>query len=162
MQKLNNYPRASVTYADSYIEYLQDLKDSTRIPELDKPKYVIDYKLYRQILVRYMEMVVSMIIDKAKEFVMPYRLGKIRIEKKQISWDKNRMRVDWKRTKDSGNLCYHVNDHTGNYYYRWRWDKVLAIFKNKGKYAFKATKGEKGNKEKLVAAIRNGHDYFEA
>jgi hypothetical protein len=154
-----NYYRASLTAADAYLLYLDNLKTSTRIPENQKDKYRISHKLFISILDRFMELQVERILD-GYPFFMPYRLGSIRIDKRPMQYDPSKMRVDWKRTKESGCLMYHMNEHSGGFYMRYHWNKVKAIVKNKGKYSFAATRGKKGIKKKLTNAVRSGKTYI--
>ena len=123
--------------------------------------YKVGYKKYRDICEDFNKMIIDEILLQAKEFKLPYRLGSLRILKKEMNYSvsKNKLKIDWKETNKQGKVIYHLNDHTNGFNYRWLWSKKKAIIKNKTIYSFQATRT---NKRRLAALLKNKQvDYFE-
>ena len=144
---LNNKPATSCTLVQAYKEY-DDF-------------YNVGYKKYRGICEEFNKLVIDDILLKAKEFKIPYRLGSLRILKKEMNYSvgKNKLKIDWKETNKHKKVVYHLNDHTDGFNYRWLWSKKNAIVKNKSVYSFQATRT---NKRRLAGLLKNKKvDYFE-
>jgi hypothetical protein len=142
------------TLREAHKEYANEVPEGTF--------FDVEYKVYRQACEMFNKMIVDKILLKAEEFVVPYRLGTIRIKKKKMSFkEKSKLKVDWKTTKEVGKVVYHMNDHTDNYRYGWKWDKTNAIVKNKKYYSFEATRSNKRRLASLLKDRFSGVDYFE-
>ena len=144
---LSNNKVSSCTLRQSYKEY-DDF-------------YKVGYKKYRSICEEFNKMIIDEILLNAKEFKMPYRLGTLRILKKEMNYSvsKNKLKIDWYETNKYKKTIYHLNDHTDGFNYRWFWSKKKAIIKNKTIYSFQATRT---NKRRLATLLKNNKvDYFE-
>lgn len=73
------------------------------------------------------------IIEKRYNFRMPFRLGDIRIKKCKHTGDLDAHRIDWKKTKELNKKVYHLNIHTGRYYFKWVWNKIHSGIKVKNR-----------------------------
>ena len=124
--------------------------------------YDVGYKTYRKICEDFNKKIMDDILLKSREFKMPFRLGSLRIKKKKMNFSsklKNKLKIDWKATRENKKVIYHLNDHTNGFNYRWYWEKKNAIIKNKSIYSFQATRT---NKRRLAALLKNNEiDYFE-
>jgi len=119
------------------VEYKQlDLYDYYQAlhPDTD-----INYKQYTEVLQSFNTAIMDDIL-KGKDFNMPFYLGKLSIRKKEniITEDKKFLKVDFQATKRAGKTMYHLNEHSGNKYARFMWNKGELI--NKTFYTFKATR----------------------
>ncbi len=120
----------------------------------------IDYNTYRTVCEEFNKRVVSDILLEAGEFNLPYRLGDIRIQKKKMKIETSKMKIDWKTTRESGVVVYHMNDHRDNYRYRWYWRKKNVIVQNKTLYSFTASRANKRELARLLKTDRS-IDYYE-
>lgn len=108
---------------------------------------VINKKDWMRVAKRILYDLSILIIKENFIFHMPNRLGKIGIRKRKNSGE--RLRVDWKKTKETGVLSHHLNRHTDWYYFQWHWDRRTSancVFTNKSFYAFKPTDDKKRRK----------------
>lgn len=103
------------------------------------------------------------------EFNMQNNLGTISV--RRVDRDPRRLQVNWGETTkykqeliDNGVELYDSKKGTGEkwhiyytdkYYCKYHWTKHKAKVKNKTVYRFDATRGVKGNKEKLIALLQN-------
>ena len=146
-QLLSKEKQVSCTLVQSYKEY--------------DDYYKVGYKKYRSICEDFNKLIIDEILLKAKEFKMPYRLGSLRILKKEMNYSvgKNKLKINWFETNKNKKVIYHLNDHTDGFNYRWFWSKKKAIVKNKTIYSFQATRT---NKRRLAGLLKNKQvDYFE-
>ena len=146
-QLLHKEKQASCTLVQSYKKY--------------DDYYKVGYKKYRSICEDFNKLIIDEILLKAKEFKMPYRLGSLRILKKEMNYSvgKNKLKINWFETNKNKKVIYHLNDHTDGFNYRWFWSKKKAIVKNKTIYSFQATRT---NKRRLAGLLKTKQvDYFE-
>jgi 5-hydroxyisourate hydrolase-like protein (transthyretin family) len=137
------------TLVDAYQEFKDEFGDEKVLQDIDKT-------VYRNVCIRFNELMAEAVIVDAKEFKMPSGLGTIRI-KKIISNQKRR--VDWKATREHDTKIYHLNFHTDGYYYKWFWHKKKALFTNKSAYSFSPTRN---NKRTLASLLKsNSVEFFE-
>lgn len=123
------------------------------------------------------------IITKGGEFIMPYRLGSIRLRKRKrnikINPDgtinRSKMPVDWAATKkmweekyplltseeianipvEEKGLKYNWNEHTDRYQFRFYWEKIISNVPNRNFYTFKAPRTYK---QFLSKALKENKD----
>jgi len=121
----------------------------------------------------------NLIIYENFSFLLPFRMGRIRIRKykpktyiqEDGSLDKSRLRPDWKATKklweqnpkakEDKKLVFHLNDHTNGYQHRWFWEKLTSNVKNNSAYSFLPSRN---NKRTLATVLKDEDldvDYFE-
>lgn len=143
-----------LTLKHSYIYYIKDI--------LDTSKYYIDYKRYRDICEDFNKMIMTDIIEEGYFFQLPYRLGIIRIKKRQV--DLNNLKSNFGLFNEENIKTKYLNEHSGGYYCRFYWNKrVDTIVRNKTAYSFIPTRY---NKRYLAKTIKEkGRDqinlYFE-
>lgn len=121
----------------------------------------VDYKTYSSVIREFNNKLADTLILDAREFVLPYRLGKLRIKKykQEIKIDKNgeidkkNMPVNWKKTNDLWRKLYpdmtmqqikdipgkqrifHLNEHTSGYRCFLFWDRIGCNIKNNRIYS---------------------------
>jgi hypothetical protein len=84
------------------------------------------------------------IISNGYFFKLPYRLGDIRIKKRKINLDN--LKPDFGNFNKTELKNKHLNEHSGNYYVRFYWNKIIAtLVKNKSAYCFIPTRTNKRN-----------------
>lgn len=139
-----NVIQKPLTLVHSYQFYIKDIQPES--------KYNIEYKIYRSICEDANKLLMSQIIEDGWFFRMPYRLGVIRLKKRKV--DFKNLKPDFglfnKSSEEYKNK--HLNDHSGNYYVKFYWNKKLAtIIKNKTAYSFIPTRF---NKRSLAALLK--------
>jgi hypothetical protein len=147
---------------------------------------IVDYITYARIIKEFNEGLVKGLIEEAREFKLPYRMGKIRIRKfrQKLTLDKNgdidkrKLSVDWKKTWDlwksqypnkivkdiisieGKQLVYHLNEHTNGYQCVLYWDRRGCNVVNNRIYSLSFMRP---NKRMLAKSLREHHkiDYYE-
>lgn len=128
------------------------------------------YTLFKKIFVALNKALIRYILS-GRALEMPYNVGKLRIRKmknkvyKDEEKRKKFMKVDWKTTmalweedeeaKAKKKKIYFLNEHTGMFYYRWKWSR--GPIKNSSIFTFKPTRA---NKKELSKLILQGQDYL--
>lgn len=119
--------------------------------------YKVEVSTYNNIISDLNKFIVTEIIDNADEFILPHRMGNIKIVKRKqgvkLLPDNtviNNSPPNWKATldlwekdeeaKEKKIIVRHKNSHTGGYVYTVRHDKYNATFTNKSIMMFKATR----------------------
>jgi hypothetical protein len=119
----------------------------------------IDHKRYKTIVYAVNKRIMEGVRN-GEEFTMPYRLGSIRVKKQKVNL--NNLRIDFKYFNETGIKKKYLNEHTGGYYFFYKWAKTLADVKNKYYYTFFPTRA---NKKSLVGLLKSGEmtkrDYYE-
>ena len=140
------------TLPDMYEDYIKDIEE-------DSPYYV-SYSEYVGIVTSYYKSLMDDILEKGKVFKLPYGMGTVSVTKKLLKkFDSLHLPIDWALTKQLGKRVYHINDHTNNYKFRFRWSKKLVHTKNIHKYRLVFTRT---NKRRLASLIKDGgYDYIE-
>lgn len=139
----------------------------------------VEYSIFTKVWQEFADVIVTEIVERGKDFTMPFRLGCVGIRKKKIrvkmnpdgSIDKRYLRPDWKATKElwekdedakrEKKLVFHLNKHFGGYNAKWFWDKSTCSVPNQTAYSLTMTRN---NKRKLAAAIFDEElevDYYE-
>ena len=122
----------------------------------------IEYKEYRDICEDFNKMISSRILKNAKEFILPYRLGTIRIKKTKMDYmDQNKLKIDYATSNKINKKVYHLNDHTDGFRFRWFWGKKKAIVRWKRAYCFEPTRTNKRTLASLLKTEDKIVDYFE-
>lgn len=122
--------------------------------------YDINYKLYKSILIEYYKTVVSELLYKGYSLKLPYRFGHIRIIKRKIDINNlTRFGINWVESVKEKKVIHHLNMHSKNYIYRFKWEKINTLIPNLYFYKFVASRS---NKRGLAQIIKNRQcDYFE-
>jgi len=136
--------------SDSFKEFKKQNKDLN-----------IDYKTYKSICADFNKASVDKILKDSSSFKLPYRLGKIRIQKKKMSFaSKNKLSIDWVKSNKTGYRVYHLNDHRDNFRYKWYWEKKYINIPNETCYSFIATRTNKRDLARILLHNKD-IDYFE-
>jgi hypothetical protein len=128
----------------------------------------VSYAVFKDILFSFNEGIMDTIID-GGEFNMRNRLSSLCITRQER--DPRNPRVDWAasakvkqeiineggKPHDGTSGENWLVHYTDPFYVRWRWNKITCVVKNSSAYSFHASRGIKGNKEKLTAKL-NSHD----
>jgi len=143
--------KTSYTYKDLYKYY----KDNTFNP--------VDYKTYIDVIKRYFDIIMPMIIEENLEIRLPARLGHFRIRERLYEIklndrgevDKRHLQVNYKKTKElwkkkypdktteelrkirNKPLVYYLNEHSDGKIYAFYWDKVVCNITNQKYYKIK-------------------------
>ena len=100
------------------------------------------------------------IIEDNLPFKMPCRLGVLRVKKSKMNYkDKNKLKVDWKTSKEANKIVYHLNDHTNGYKFRFWWEKRGPI-KNLSVYSFTPIREYKRLLSSILKDKNRTIDYF--
>ena len=127
----------------------------------------IDKFLFRDICEEFNMLIIEYILE-GKEFNMGNNLSTISIIRRDR--DPRSPRIDWgesnkykKQLLEEDQKLYNPNTgkgvkwhiyHTDDFYCKYYWRKSKCKITNKSVYRFDATRGIKGNKEKLIALLK--------
>ena len=141
---------ADFTLKDAYKKY----KD-VAIKELQ-----VDFKTYKKVCKEFNKEIFTDIIEDNLPFKMPCRLGVLRVKKSKMNYkDKNKLKVDWKTSKEANKIVYHLNDHTNGYKFRFWWEKRGPI-KNLSVYSFTPIREYKRLLSSILKDKNRTIDYF--
>lgn len=127
---------------------------------------ITNYKLFVNLISEFNEELIKLIVNDGYEFIMPARLGSIRIRKKKVkiefnpdgTIDKNRLSPDWVKSKKfwaekykglsdeeiakipDKRIIYNLNEHTDGYRFGWYWDKITSNILNQTAYRLEITR----------------------
>jgi hypothetical protein len=144
----------SYTLTDIYERYVTD-------------KGPFDRALFKNICTEFNVLIMDHLLE-GKEFNLGHNLSTISVVRKERN--PNHPRVDWGESnkykkelieqnvelydKDAGvGLKWHIY-HTDSFYCKFYWRKGKCSVPNKSVYRFDATRGIKGNKEKLINLLK--------
>ena len=142
------------TFSDIYNKYTKDHED-------------IDKSLFTNVCHEFNMLIIDYILE-GKEFNMGNNLSTLSIVRRDR--DPRSPRLDWgesnkykKQLLEEGQLLYNAKTgkgvkwhiyHTDEFYCKYYWRKGKCKIKNKSVYRFDATRGIKGNKEKLITLLK--------
>lgn len=143
----------ALTLKDSYKKYKEEFSKNS--------KSIIEYKLYRSICEDFNKELMNSIILEGELFKIPYRLGHLRIKKRKINIKNLKYDYGIYNKEDLKNK--HLNEHSGNYYVRFYWNKVMNVIKNKTAYCFIPTRANKRNLASIIKqeGSKQINKYFE-
>jgi hypothetical protein len=131
-----------------------------------KDEGIVEYKVFSNIVSEFNGMIMRLIIDEAHEFVMPSRLGSLRVRKRKVKLelnadgkiDKSKLTPDWFKTRKlwdeiykdipieeinkipNKRIIYNLNEHTDGYRFIFYWDKVTSNILNQSAYRIQVTR----------------------
>lgn len=148
-----NKIQGALTLKHSYIYYIKDIDKES--------KYYISAKLYRDICEDFNKLIMEDIIERGKFLHIPYRLGILRIKKRQV--DLNNLKPNFKVFNEQDIKTKFLNEHSQGYYCRFYWNKgVDTIVRNKTAYSFIPTRFNKRYLAKVLKENKNQvNTYFE-
>ena len=114
-----------------YQEYKREAEAKLRKPR--------DYKTYSEVLKDFNKLLSQEIVYNNECCTLPYRLGLLGVIKFEQNFDednKHRWAVNYKLSKELGQIVYFENSDR----YKWKWDKSSVKLKGKRYYQFKASK----------------------
>jgi len=140
------------TFPDMYKEYIKDIEE-------DSP-YHVTYNEYVGICSDYYKAQMEDVFKKGARIRFPYRMGDLVVIKKRLkNFCKEHLSIDWATSRKLGKRIYHINDHSDNYKYMFKWSKKMSrVTPNIGQYRLVLTRT---NKRKLAECIKTGgYDYI--
>lgn len=142
-----------LTLKHSYLYYTKDLEEDS--------KYNVDYRTYRDICEDFNKLISEAIIERGEFFQLPYRLGILRIKKRQT--DLNNLRSNFGLFNKDNIKSKFLNEHSKGFYCRFYWNKRIdTIVKNKTAYSFIPTRFNKRYLAKVLKENKNQINlYFE-
>ncbi len=116
---------------------------------------VIDYKTYSKIVKKCNKELVNLIVYKAEEIQLPYRLGSLQIAKfkRSLNQPLNKLAMDFKKSKELGFRVFHDSP----FIYKWRWKKHNMVVRRKTGYSFKTNRFAA---REVPKALKLKVDYF--
>jgi hypothetical protein len=109
---------------------------------------------FAKVVDMYADLIGEDLLD-GKQVLLPKRFGKISLVRKEQNID--RLRIDWKATKEHGSLMYHLNEHTDGWYVRSRWDRSLKTKRYTTHFYFRLSAVKK---RILIKRLKNIKDYY--
>lgn len=126
------------------IQGLLTLKDIYKYynEKYEKSKFELEYKIFREICETFNKYVMTEIIEEGYFFKLPYRIGIIRIKKREVNLDSLKKDYGTYNSSDQTLKIGHLNEHTNNQYVKYYWSKFYTdnMVKNKTWYAFIPTR----------------------
>jgi len=138
---------------------MQDLYDVYTYNHENNDLYTTSYKTYKSILVDYYKSMMNEVLN-GYRYKLPSGLGYIYVTKRLVNVrNLTRHGIDWVESVKNKKVIYHLNNHSKNYIYRFKWYKENSIIPNLYYYKFVASRA---NKRELAKIIKNRQcDYFE-
>jgi len=143
--------KAEIGIKDFYKGYIEEANLRSRTT-------TVDFKTYSSVLKSFHKILVNKIVVENECYKLPFKLGLLGILKFDQNFDeskKHRWAVDWKKSKEVGQIVYFENTER----YKWRWDKSSVKLKGKKYYQFKASR----HNSRLIAQIKQNNprmDYY--
>lgn len=97
----------------------------------ENPDIKISKDEWLNIIYSFSDMFRTYLLETGKKGKLPGGLGEFAVSKKKRKLTKRlpngkeviNLAIDWKRTKQAGKVIYHLNYHTGGYFFGWKWLK---------------------------------------
>lgn len=143
---------------DNGIEEIHKHYKKTTIKEIQQ-----SYKVFKTIITEMNIAIRDKILNDAETVHLPNGLGYLRIKKSKhdFSDKKQRLRVDWDKSRKLKKTVYHLNDHTNGHKYRWAWHKKyhLSINAKIKPYSFTPSRENKRTLAKILKTNKD-RDYW--
>jgi hypothetical protein len=158
--------------ADMYKHYIESTE---KLPEAAQ----VSYSDYCKVLNKFNTDISTAIMESAYEFILPKRLGTVRIKKykPKVRLDEegklltNNLAVDYKATnelwennpeaKKAGKKVFHLNNHSDGYRYIWYYSTYRSNLPNKSLYRFIPTRTNKRELSKLIKNENFKGDFYQ-
>lgn len=133
-------------------------------------KNLVSSILYSKILNEFNKDVSKKILENAYEYVLPHKLGILRIKKykqkvkidDQGNLDTSNLSPNWKATKElwaknaeakkQKKRLFHTNEHSDGYQYKWHFSNYRSTCVNKSAYCFIPSRT---NKRMIASLVKN-------
>ena len=127
------------TLKDIYLDYQMEHND-------------IDKTVYTNIIQEFNILIMEYILE-GKEFNMGNNLSTLSIIRRDRDPRSPRIDQNLYNSETDEGVKWHIY-HTDDFYCKYYWRKGKCKIKNKSVYRFDATRGVKGNKEKLINLLK--------
>jgi hypothetical protein len=104
---------------------------------LDNPD-AVSLKEYKNICYSFNKELARLIVENGIMYKLPYRLGSIGIKRRKAKFSK--LKPDWNYWKQTGELTFHLNEHSKGWYGFGHWKKKDCKVKGKWYYKFNFTR----------------------
>lgn len=118
-------------------------------------KVPISRDVYKKIIREYNELIMKEVIEDGKAFKLPFSLGFISVVKRESPLFsaskeniKKHLRPDFGHYNKTGELIYHLNEHSNYYYYHIKW--IRPTFTYDGSYHYDAPFDAKRKLAKVI------------
>lgn len=130
------------------VEYRTTQKDVFKRFKLKYPEVNIDYNTWCSIIYNFNYAFRDYILETGHKIKFPYGFGDFTITKYKPRKEKELpdgkkvigLPINWKRSKELGQIVYHMNYNTEGFKFKWRWDKTKARFSNSALWCFKPSR----------------------
>lgn len=115
---------------------IEDFYDEYKREAEVKKRNTVNYSTYGNILKDFNKELSKKIVFNCQTYHIPYKLGLLGVIKFEQSFSedsKHKWAVDWKKSKEIGQIVYFENSNR----YKWKWDKNKTLV-GKRYYQFKA------------------------
>ena len=153
MDKPKRKPKQSYTEVDFYKPYLD------RINHNKKSKYYLSKTEFTSLCKDFNAEISNKILKEGFVFKLPYFLGRIHIKKVAMPTKKEKLHLDYKKTKELKKAVYHLNTHSRDHFYRWAWVKPDRLQTHMRRmYKFTPTRRNKRALAKII--LNREFDYI--
>ena len=138
----------------------------------------ISSSLHSKILNSFNKKISKKIMEESFEYIIPYRLGNLRIKKYKpsIKIDENGnldykgLSPNWKATKElwkkdkdakkNKKIVFHTNDHSDGYNYKWHFSNYRSNCENRSVYSFIPSRTNKRTLAELIKDEEFTGDFY--
>ncbi len=119
-------------------------------------KRAVPYNKFSTIIKSCNRELIRLCVEESEIVRLPLRLGYLQIVKREKGYNvsKDKLPIDWKRTKEEGFVIYYES----KYLYKWMWLKKTSLVRNKTKYKFEACRWAKRCVPDALRRLKT--DYF--
>ena len=143
----------SYTEVDFYSHYLDKIKHNKN------SKYYLSKVEFANICKDFNQLISEKILREGYIFKLPFYLGRIYIKKVAMPVKKEKLHLDYKKTKELNKPIYHMNTHSRDNFYRWQWQKADRLNTHMRKlYKFVPTRKNKRTLAKII--LNREFDYI--
>jgi len=153
---------------DMYKTYLKEHKEEDKI----------NSSIYSKILNSFNKKISKKIMEESFEYIIPYRLGNLRIKKYKPSvkidengnLDYKGLSPNWKATKElwkkdkkakkDKKIVFHTNDHSDGYNYKWHFSNYRSNCQNRSVYSFIPSRTNKRTLAELIKDEEFNGDFY--
>lgn len=140
---------------DFYKYYQKTVTFDTFSSKYSQPStgLIVEKEIYFQIIKEYFKLLAQKLMkDPSGVRIAP--LGILQIAKKRMDFEKlsnkpGGLKIDYKTSKEKGQIVYYLNEHRSYCAYRFQWQRPMS-FKIARAYTFKATRQNKRTLAKLL------------
>lgn len=124
---------------------------------LVKAKSPVTYKEYVQICTAHNKLLMELVLYYSANIRLPHRLGYLRIKKTKMNY--KYLKLDYGTYNKTGEMVYHLNEHSDDFKARFLWEKSKCVVKGKRPYCFQPTREHKRSLAEIMKSP-GGHKIF--